>query len=83
MTDELGLLNSYDNWHGKFGMVNCGKLCICNVLLVCVSLSILYMYIPGTNNVAKGLQKISQGANKWEGVNWFQQLSDKCQPTCL
>ena len=41
------------------------------------------MYIPGTKNVAKELQKISQGANKWEGVNWFQQLSDKRQPTCL
>ena len=34
VTDELGLLNSYDTWHGK--------LCIRNVLLVCVSLSILY-----------------------------------------
>ena len=23
VTDELGLLNSYDTWNGKFGMVNC------------------------------------------------------------
>ena len=30
-----------------------------------------------TKNVAKGLKKIAQGANKWEGVNWFRQLTDK------
>ena len=35
------------------------------------------MYMSGTKNVAKEPKKIAQGANKWEGVNWFRQLTDK------
>ena len=35
------------------------------------------MYMSGTKIVANELKKIAQGANKWEGVNWFQQLTDK------
>ena len=31
----------------------------------------------GTKNVAKELKKICQGANKWEGVNWWRELADK------
>ena len=39
------------------------------------------MYMSGTKNVAKELKKthVAQGANKWEGVNWFRQLTDKCK----
>ena len=32
----------------------------------------------GTKNVAKQMKKIAQGARKWEGNKWFDELSDKC-----
>lgn len=66
VTDELGFLNSYDTWHGEAMCMHVQSDFIS--LLTC---------IPGTKNVAKELKKIAQGANKWEGVNWFRELSDK------
>ena len=77
MTDELGILNSYDTWHGKFvSHLHTMYMSVCGVYC-------LYMYMSGTKNVAKELKKIAQGANKWEGVNWFRQLSDKRKKTYL
>ena len=61
MTDELNLLNSYDTWHGEYAFT-----CMYKFLL-----------ILGTKNAAKQLKKITEGANKWEGVNWWRELADK------
>ena len=41
------------------------------------------LYVLGTKNVAKELKKIAQGANKWEGIHWWRELSDKRKYTNL
>ena len=63
VVDELGLVNSYDTWHGKmlFNTVPSDK----------------HNLLSGTKNVAKLMAKIAQGAARSEGVTWFRQLSDK------
>ena len=68
VTDELGCLNSYDTWHGMLER-------FFRTLIITLSV--------GTKNVAKELKKICQGANKWEGVNWWRELADKHKGTIL
>ena len=50
--------------------------------MVCIEMYLNMICIlflcKGTNNVAKAMKKIAQGAIKWEGTKWFGDLSDKC-----
>ncbi len=62
VSDELGLINSYDTWHGK---KICGIYCI------------IFTHILGTNNVSKEIKKATQGLVRDRGKVWFPELSDK------
>ena len=61
VTEDLGLLNSYDTWHGN----------IASMLLS------LQFSMSEMNNVVKAMKKVGQGAAKEEGKTWFIQLKDK------
>ena len=61
--EELGLLNSYDMWHGKYKSTK-------------VIHTKIYSW-SGTKSVAKLTAKITKGAARSEGVTRFHQLSDK------
>ena len=65
VTRELGLVNSYDTWHGKTW----------NIILI---VFILHVYLfQGTKNVAKEMSKITKGPVKTRGITWFPELADK------
>ena len=66
ITDSLGLINSYDTWHGAL----CGywsKNCIKS------------SSPAGTKNVDKLMKKITEGRVRDRDVTWFPQLVDKSE----
>ena len=92
VTNELGFCNSYDTWHGEFHVFivhvyTCVRIYLYVYIHVCTCICTIYMYvcmyILGTKNVVKELKNIAQGANKWEGINWWRELSDKRKYTNL
>ena len=64
--NDMGLLNSYDTWHGK---------ALCFILII---LMITFVNV-GTKNVAKIMAKITAGPAKSRGVTWFPELVDKSE----
>ena len=66
ITDELGLWNSYDTWHGNF----------ISFLLMCI----LKLQDTGTKNVSKSLKHLTEGAQKRQNITWFPELTDKSKP---
>ena len=60
---QLGMVNSYDTWHGKVSIfVFSGEL---------------IGVIAGTKNVAKQLRPICAGTVRTRDRTWFTELSDK------
>ena len=66
ITDELGLWNSYDTWHGNF----------ISLLFMCI----LKLQDTGTKNVSKSLKPLTEGAQKRRNITWFPELTDKSKP---
>ena len=69
VTKDLGLVNSYDTWHGMF------RITIVSVLtLLCKALDTHSCHFIGTKNVAKELRKITEGRVRDRDVSWFPEL---------
>ena len=72
VTKDLGLVNSYDTWHGMF------RITICSVLtLLYKTLDTHSCHFIGTKNVAKELRKITEGRIRDRDISWFPELYDK------
>ena len=69
VTDGLGLVNSYDTWHGMI-------IIACTVL---VMLFQIFIKCAETENLVKLVGKVAKGTVKEEGKTWFLQLRDKCK----
>ena len=65
VTEELGVINSYDTWHGIF------LIYLKNPFLI------KRMHTIGTKNVVKKVKKVAEGKVKDEGKVWFKELRDK------
>ena len=66
VTEELGVLNSYDTWHGKYKDIATPG---CYHALIRLS-------AYTRNDVVKAMRKVGQGEVKDEGKVWFGQLRD-------
>ena len=64
--NDMGLLNSYDTWHGKA------------LYFILIILMITFVNV-GSKNVAKIMAKITAGPAKSRGVTWFPELVDKSE----
>ena len=64
---EMGLVNSYDTWHGILYTHKYNS----------ISWRSHIQYLIGTKNVAKQVFKVSQGRVRDKGVTWFPELVDK------
>ena len=60
--EELGMVNSYNTWHGMV-----------SICFQCV----LFRVSAGMKNVAKELRKICAGPVRAKDKTWFTELSDK------
>ena len=65
VTGSMGVVNSYDTWHGKMHQTSGSGLFM------------LILPFEGTKNVAKEMKKITDGLVRNRGVTWFPELVDK------
>ena len=64
---ELGVVNSFNTWHGMSY----------NLYIIHAVIYTRLLFCAGTKNVAKAVKKVAQGPVRSEGKTWFAQLSDK------
>ena len=64
--EELGIVNSYDTWHGMVWYDHS------STVVMCISWN-----CAGTKNVAKEMRKICAGTVRNRDKTWFSELSDK------
>lgn len=84
LRSKIGYLHRISRIHLTLGMVTWNYWCWTGWNSTPSHPTFCFCPFVGTKGVAKGINEISSGAQKWEGEKWFAELSDKreCSELC-